>query len=75
MVLVEPVRRDPTPLPPPSPPLVNPQITQPRVKECTYKDFMACRPKEFKGDKGTKIMVRWIIEMEQVLYIFRCVRV
>ena len=53
------VRRDPTPLPPP--------VSQPRVKECTYKDFMACRPKEFKGDKDPKVVVRWITEMEQIL--------
>ena len=63
------VRRDPTPLPPPN---LDPPITQSGVKKCTYKDFMVCRPKEFKGEKDPKVVVRWITEMEQVLYICRC---
>ena len=63
------VRRDPTPIPPP---IIDPQITQPGVKKCGYKDFMACRPKEFKGDKDPKVVVNWIAEMEQVLFLCRC---
>ena len=63
------VRRDPTPLPPPN---LDPPITHPGVKKCSYKDFIACRPKEFKGDKDPKVVVRWITEMEQVLYVCRC---
>lgn len=56
------------PLPPPPP--VGPMQTT--LEKCTYKDFMTCRPKEFKGEKDPKITIRWVTEMEQVLRICRC---
>ncbi|KAI3764654.1 hypothetical protein L2E82_14665 [Cichorium intybus] len=49
--------------------------SQPQFKAkgvCTFKDFMSCRPNEFNWEMDTRITIRWVTEMEQVLRICRC---
>ncbi|GJV41699.1 reverse transcriptase domain-containing protein [Tanacetum coccineum] len=33
---------------------------------CTYKEFLACNPKEYDGKKGVIVYTRWIENMESV---------
>ncbi|GJS83357.1 hypothetical protein Tco_0749898, partial [Tanacetum coccineum] len=33
---------------------------------CTYKDFLACHPKEYDGKGGAMVYTRWIKKMESV---------
>ena len=39
---------------------------------CTYKEFMACKPKEFDGKGGAIALTRWIEKMESVMDISGC---
>ena len=39
---------------------------------CTYKEFMACKPKEFDGKGGALAYTRWIERMETVINISNC---
>ncbi|KAI3790948.1 hypothetical protein L2E82_04403 [Cichorium intybus] len=41
-------------------------------RECTYKSFMACKPKEFHGKEGAVGLLKWIDSMESVLHISKC---
>jgi hypothetical protein len=42
------------------------------TKSCTYKDFMACKPEEFRGDKSATDALRWIEEMETTVDVSGC---
>ncbi|GJS80060.1 hypothetical protein Tco_0729941 [Tanacetum coccineum] len=33
---------------------------------CSYKEFLACNPKEYDGKKGVVVLTRWIKKMENV---------
>ncbi|GJZ05393.1 putative reverse transcriptase domain-containing protein [Tanacetum coccineum] len=33
---------------------------------CSYKDFLACNPKEYDGNRGVVVLTRWIEKMESV---------
>ncbi|GJY94687.1 hypothetical protein Tco_0511048 [Tanacetum coccineum] len=33
---------------------------------CTYKEFLACNPKEYDGKGGAIVYIRWIEKMESV---------
>ncbi|XP_024958893.1 uncharacterized protein LOC112499851 [Cynara cardunculus var. scolymus] len=48
----------------------NPEPRKPR--ECTYKSFRSCNPKEFHGTEGAAGLLTWIESMESVLYISKC---
>ncbi|XP_052627036.1 uncharacterized protein LOC128133579 [Lactuca sativa] len=41
-------------------------------RECNYKSFMACKPKEFHGKEGAVGLLKWIDSMESVLHISKC---
>ncbi|KAJ0797810.1 putative retrotransposon gag domain-containing protein [Helianthus annuus] len=40
--------------------------------ECTYKEFLACKPTEFAGSKGATTALRWLEKTEVVLKISKC---
>ncbi|GKE08015.1 hypothetical protein Tco_1411566 [Tanacetum coccineum] len=42
-------------------------------RECTYKDFLNCKPLTFKGIKGVVVLLQWFEKMESVFYISNCV--
>lgn len=44
----------------------------PVAKTCTYKDFLNCKPLNFKGTEGAIGLVRWFERMETVLRISNC---
>ncbi|GKD61692.1 putative reverse transcriptase domain-containing protein [Tanacetum coccineum] len=39
---------------------------------CTYKEFLACNPKEYDGKGGAIVYTHWIENMESVQYMSRC---
>ncbi|PWA72547.1 zinc finger, CCHC-type, Retrotransposon gag domain protein [Artemisia annua] len=39
---------------------------------CTYKEFVACKPKEFDGKCGAIALTRWVEKMESVMDINGC---
>ncbi|XP_024964118.1 uncharacterized protein LOC112504408 [Cynara cardunculus var. scolymus] len=41
-------------------------------RDCTYKGFRACNPKEFHGTEGAVGLLTWIEGMEFVLHISKC---
>ncbi|KAJ9557796.1 LOW QUALITY PROTEIN: hypothetical protein OSB04_012410 [Centaurea solstitialis] len=43
-----------------------------RERECTYKSFRSCNPKEFFGTEGAVGLLTWIEGMESVLHISKC---
>nr|GEX54461.1 putative reverse transcriptase domain-containing protein [Tanacetum cinerariifolium] len=44
-----------------------------RVNEgCSYKEFLACNPKEYDGKGGVVVLTRWIEKMENVQEISSC---
>ena len=54
---------------------INQEIPQPNQKNrqgCSYKNFMACKPKEFHGTTGAVGLLSWIESIESVLHISRC---
>ncbi|GJX79944.1 putative reverse transcriptase domain-containing protein [Tanacetum coccineum] len=38
-------------------------------RECTYKDFLNCKPLTFKGTKGVVVLSQWFEKMELVFHI------
>ncbi|GKA59035.1 hypothetical protein Tco_0758348, partial [Tanacetum coccineum] len=38
-------------------------------RECTYKDFLNCKPFTFKGTKGVVVLSQWFEKMELVFHI------
>ncbi|XP_024971943.1 uncharacterized protein LOC112510825 [Cynara cardunculus var. scolymus] len=50
-----------------------PTNSEPRPpRECTYKTFRSCNPKEFNGTEGAVGLLTWIESMESVLHISKC---
>ncbi|GJX34634.1 hypothetical protein Tco_0246191 [Tanacetum coccineum] len=41
-------------------------------RECTYKDFLNCRPLNFKGTEGVVVLSQWFEKMESVFHISNC---
>ncbi|GKF65923.1 hypothetical protein Tco_0192440, partial [Tanacetum coccineum] len=39
---------------------------------CSYKEFLACNPKEYDGKGGAIVLTRWIKKMENVQDMSRC---
>ncbi|GJV87934.1 hypothetical protein Tco_1531872 [Tanacetum coccineum] len=39
---------------------------------CSYKEFLACNPKEYDGKGGVVVLIRWIEKMESVQDISGC---
>ncbi|GJU83340.1 putative reverse transcriptase domain-containing protein [Tanacetum coccineum] len=42
------------------------------VRECTYQDFMKCKPLYFKGTEGVVELTQWFERMETVFCISNC---
>ncbi|GKG32990.1 hypothetical protein Tco_0430500 [Tanacetum coccineum] len=42
------------------------------VRECTYSEFLKCKPLDFKGTKGVIGLTRWFEKMESVFSISNC---
>nr|GEY46210.1 hypothetical protein [Tanacetum cinerariifolium] len=42
------------------------------TRECTYPDFMKCKPLNFKGTKGVVELTQWFEKMETVFRISNC---
>ncbi|GKF82246.1 hypothetical protein Tco_0243902, partial [Tanacetum coccineum] len=40
--------------------------------ECTYKDFLNCKPFTFKGTEGVVVLSQWFKKMEPVFHISNC---
>ncbi|GJZ70352.1 reverse transcriptase domain-containing protein [Tanacetum coccineum] len=45
---------------------VNDKIQGDVSRGCSYKEFLACNPKEFDGKGGAIVYTRWIVKMESV---------
>ncbi|GJU10255.1 putative reverse transcriptase domain-containing protein [Tanacetum coccineum] len=41
-------------------------------RECTYKDFLNCKPLSFKGTEGVVVLSQWFKKMESVFHISNC---
>ncbi|GKC53066.1 putative reverse transcriptase domain-containing protein, partial [Tanacetum coccineum] len=41
-------------------------------RECTYKDFLNCKPLTFKGAEGVVMLPQWFEKMESVFHISNC---
>ncbi|GKF33073.1 hypothetical protein Tco_0106273, partial [Tanacetum coccineum] len=39
---------------------------------CSYKELLACNPKEYDGKGGAVVLTRWIEKMENVLDMSSC---
>ncbi|GJY20021.1 putative reverse transcriptase domain-containing protein, partial [Tanacetum coccineum] len=39
---------------------------------CSFKEFLACNPKEYDGNGGAVVLTRWIEKMESVQYMRCC---
>ncbi|GJW10953.1 reverse transcriptase domain-containing protein [Tanacetum coccineum] len=44
----------------------------PLARECTYPDFMKCKPLYFKGTEGVVELTQWFKIMETVFHISNC---
>ncbi|GKE30057.1 putative reverse transcriptase domain-containing protein [Tanacetum coccineum] len=42
------------------------------LRDCTYKDFLNCKPLSFKGTKGVVVLSQWFEKMESVFHIRNC---
>ncbi|GJX76951.1 putative reverse transcriptase domain-containing protein [Tanacetum coccineum] len=42
-------------------------------RECTYKDFLNCKPLTFKGTEGVVVLSQWFEKIELVFHITNCV--
>ncbi|GJZ05050.1 putative reverse transcriptase domain-containing protein, partial [Tanacetum coccineum] len=41
-------------------------------RECTYKDFLNCKPLSFKDTEGVVVLLQWFEKMELVFHISNC---
>ncbi|GKD40927.1 putative reverse transcriptase domain-containing protein [Tanacetum coccineum] len=41
-------------------------------RECTYKDFLNCKPLTFKGTEGVVVLSQWFEKKESVFHISNC---
>ncbi|GJT88212.1 putative reverse transcriptase domain-containing protein [Tanacetum coccineum] len=48
------------------------RVTVRTPRECTYKDFLNCKPFTFKGTKGVVVLSQWFEKMELVFHISNC---
>lgn len=46
--------------------------TTPVIKPCSYKDFINCKPLNFKGTEGAIGLIRWIERIESVFSLCNC---
>ncbi|GKB73960.1 reverse transcriptase domain-containing protein [Tanacetum coccineum] len=46
----------------------------PVTRECTYQDFMNCRPLNFKGTEGVVGLTRWFEKIVTVFHISNCLQ-
>ncbi|GKF66070.1 hypothetical protein Tco_0192587 [Tanacetum coccineum] len=44
----------------------------PLARECTYSDFMKCKPLYFKGTKGVVELTQWFKRIETVFHVSNC---
>ncbi|GKE55461.1 hypothetical protein Tco_1494646 [Tanacetum coccineum] len=44
----------------------------PLARECTYQDFMKCKPLYFKGTEGVIELTQWFERMETIFHISNC---
>nr|GFD23078.1 putative reverse transcriptase domain-containing protein [Tanacetum cinerariifolium] len=44
----------------------------PMVRECTFQDFLKCKPHTFSGTEGIVRLTRWFEKMETVFNISNC---
>ncbi|GJW50635.1 hypothetical protein Tco_0091986 [Tanacetum coccineum] len=51
---------------------VNDNIRGNVSRVCTYKEFLACNPKEYDGKGGAIVYTRWIEKMESIQDMSRC---
>ncbi|GJU78203.1 putative reverse transcriptase domain-containing protein [Tanacetum coccineum] len=51
---------------------INDNIRGDVSRGCTYKEFLACNPKEYDGKRGAIVYTRWIENMESVQDISGC---
>ncbi|KAJ9544811.1 hypothetical protein OSB04_024518 [Centaurea solstitialis] len=51
----------------------NPVQDAVRNRECTYKSFRSCNPKEFHGTERAVGLLTWIEGIESVLHISKCI--
>ncbi|GJY81500.1 putative reverse transcriptase domain-containing protein [Tanacetum coccineum] len=51
---------------------VNGRGNRPVACECTYQDFMKCKPLSFKGTEGMVGLIRWSEKMETMFHISNC---
>nr|GFD20243.1 reverse transcriptase domain-containing protein [Tanacetum cinerariifolium] len=42
------------------------------ARECSYSEFVKCKPLDFKGTKGVVELTRWFEKMESVFSISNC---
>ncbi|GKG16170.1 hypothetical protein Tco_0358493, partial [Tanacetum coccineum] len=42
------------------------------ARECTYQDFIKCKPLHFKGTEGVVELTQWFERMETVFHISNC---
>ncbi|GJV12604.1 putative reverse transcriptase domain-containing protein [Tanacetum coccineum] len=42
------------------------------VRECSYSEFLKCKPLDFKGTEGVIVLTRWFEKMEFVFSISNC---
>ncbi|GJV01266.1 hypothetical protein Tco_1334835 [Tanacetum coccineum] len=42
------------------------------VRECSYSEFLKCKPLDFKGTEGVIRLTRWFEKMESVFSIINC---
>ncbi|GKE67831.1 hypothetical protein Tco_1521992 [Tanacetum coccineum] len=42
------------------------------LRECTYKDFLNCKPLSFKGTEGVVVLSQWFEKMESMFHISNC---
>ncbi|MFS7995498.1 putative retrotransposon gag domain-containing protein [Helianthus anomalus] len=45
---------------------------EPRIKTCSYKYFVSCKPRDFTGEKGAIDCMTWLNEMDTVVDISGC---
>ncbi|GKG30843.1 hypothetical protein Tco_0423331, partial [Tanacetum coccineum] len=41
-------------------------------RECTYKDYLNCKPLTFKGTEGVVVLSQWFEKMESMFHINNC---
>ncbi|GJT12850.1 putative reverse transcriptase domain-containing protein [Tanacetum coccineum] len=41
-------------------------------RECTYKDFLNCKPISFKATEGVVVLSKWFKKMESIFHISNC---